>query len=410
MTSVSDDIDLLRVLESDPRFQQLAAYVPDLSFFNLTSHTRAEIPHSRVIATLFDPRRHRQADVGLRAFLEHLAADTTAEHRLRAKLLLVTSSPWTTVRIRRELFRIDVVVEVLSPAAHLVIGIENKIDAGEQPEQLARYQAALEAAYPDSTAVLVFLAPSRRVPSTADAASKVTCVALDYSAIIAAVQASLDHAPTNSPDAHILRDLRRHLKEDIMADDEARQLVRELWMKHGRALALALEHRPRINDVLVAYERRLRERFGKDAEFEHYPTRGGLREIKMTLRPWVRAGFPFTFMFYADPGERAQVRLLLWSGSYEAHKEALKAWAQHVNSLLGFRLDDAFAPISEWKVWRRVFREEDYPSDAVVEASTFDDETASEAADRVLRIADMLHPHIDGAGSDVPTEEAVPRG
>jgi PD-(D/E)XK nuclease superfamily len=408
MISVSDDIDLLRLLEADPRFQQLATYVPDLSFFNLTGHTRAEIPHSRVIATLFDPRRHRQAEVGLRVFLEHLAVDAIVEKSLGRKLLLVASSPWTTVRIRRELFRIDVVIEVLSPAAHLVIGIENKIDAGEQPEQLARYQAALDAAYPDCTAVLVFLAPSRRLPLTAVATSKVTCVALDYTAIIAAVQASLDHAPPSSPDAHVLRDLRRHLKEDILADDETRQIVRELWMKHGRALALALEHRPRIKDVLVAYERRLRERLGKDAEFEHYPTRGELREIKVTLRSWLDAGFPFTFMFYADPGERPQVRLLLWSGSFETRKTALKAWAQRVNKVLGHRLDDTFAPIGEWKAWRRVFREEDYPSDAAVEACNFDDETASEAADRVFRIVDMLHSHIDGAGPDVPTEIAAP--
>lgn len=63
-----------------------------------------------------------------------------------------------------------------------------------------------------------------------------------------------------------------------------KSLVRELWRVHGRALQLALEHRPRLNDIRDLYVQLMSERYGEDALFYYYPEkRGDLREIKMDL-------------------------------------------------------------------------------------------------------------------------------
>jgi hypothetical protein len=60
--------------------------------------------------------------------------------------LLIASSPERTsarcerVTVHREYYFIDVVLEITTAQDAAVIVIENKIDAGEQPQQIARYQ------------------------------------------------------------------------------------------------------------------------------------------------------------------------------------------------------------------------------------------------------------------------------
>ena len=153
-----------------------------------------------------------------------------------------------------------------------------------------------------------------------------------------------------------------------------------------------MEHRPQLVDVQVAYEHRLRDRFGKDAVFSYHPSRGELREIKMWLRPWDTAGLPFVFMLHVRQGEPPRLRLLLWWEDYEHQAAALRNWARRVNPAINNCLDEQFQPSKNWSVWRRVFLEDD--SDTVLLERGFDEETAREAADRVFGIVEMLKPHI----------------
>ncbi len=392
------DLDVLNALAADPLLEQISKHVPSLSFFHLLGSTRDEVTHSRVIATIFDPRRHRQAEVGLRAFVACIQRELE-EASLEQQLARILSARWTTVRVRREQYRLDITVEICSPAGNAVIGIENKIDAGEGHQQLARYQASLDIGYPHHTALIAFLAPTKRCPSTLDAASRVPCVPLDYSAVVEAIHASLAQAEPGSTDAVVLRELASHLVEEILEDREVRAVAHQLWKAHGRALELAFEHRPRLSDVVDAYEGYLREHFDDELNFTYYPSsRGEVREIMLVLPAWDDAELPFTFDFRVYEG-MPYLRLLLW---HECYDESVSDWARRVNPALGGCLDEALTPVKGWSAWRRVFKEVDHPPETMLEACWFNDDTAREAADRVISIAAMLQPHIAPGGRASP--------
>ena len=150
--NLGSDVEALRALEADPRFGELNDYVPPLSLVRAFGVARDEVAHSRVLARLLDPRRHRGAVVVLGALLRELADRPSVDEHFADMLRTAAAAGlFERVAVHRERLLIDVVVEVVSPVVDLVVGIENKTDAGEQTEQIARYQAALARAYPGRT-------------------------------------------------------------------------------------------------------------------------------------------------------------------------------------------------------------------------------------------------------------------
>jgi hypothetical protein len=316
---------------------------------------------------------------------------------LAGRLRAAAEGPFEGVTVHRERLLIDMVVEVPSPAGDIVVGIENKIDAGEQPEQIARYQEALERAYPDRTALMIFLTPTGREPTTARAGGPVPALALGYGSILTAVEEARRKASPGSRDGATLGEVAAHLKEDILGDPEVKILVRELWKTHGWALQLAIRHRPQLDEMREPYVELLRQRYGEDARFYYWPERGRLREIKMDLSSWFEKGFPFTFMLYSNAEGRPRVRVLIYRDNYKRHAQSLAGWARRVNNASAEPIiDEDFAPLAGWRDWRRILREEDDPPDAALEEVAFDAETVREAVDAVAALVELLRPHVEG--------------
>jgi PD-(D/E)XK nuclease superfamily len=268
------DIAALRLLETDERFQQLDRYVPPLALIRTMGVSRDEVAHSELLAMLLNPRRHAGAEAMLRTLLREIARAPSLDRQIIERLWAMVEAPWSRVSVHRERLFIDVVVEIASAEGALVVGIENKIDAGEQPEQIARYQGALARAYPDRTAVMIFLTPTGREPTTARVGGPVPALALGYDSVLAAVEEARRRAMHGSGDESVLGVVAAHLKEDILGDPEVKNLVRELWRTHGRALQLAIRHRPQLSDIREPYVELLRERYGEDAEFCYCPRAG----------------------------------------------------------------------------------------------------------------------------------------
>ncbi len=394
MTTTLDELAALASLSTDARLHEIGEHVPELSLLSLMSSTRDELTHSRMIAALFDPRRHRQAEPALRAFVNAVGLELApVDAATYAAYERLACSTWSAIRVRRELFRIDIVIEILSPAGSLVIGIENKINAAEGQTQLARYQKSLACAFPEQIAVLAFLAPQKRAPATAHASSRVPAISIDYSSMLAAVSAARTAAMPNTSDYFVLSEMAKHLREDILEDTRVRDLARQLWKDHPRALELAMEHRPRLGDIQHGYEECLRKRFKKDAILTQYPTRGEIREIKLVLQSWMDAGLPFVFMLYADGGP-PRIRVLLWSDTFNNNAERLRAWARQVNLVSPGLIDEDFQALSDWKCWRRVFHEDEHPDAAVLQASGFDTETIQEAESCLCALVELLQPFV----------------
>lgn len=390
------DRQTLEDLQRDYGFLELDNFVAPLQIFRALSVARDEFAHSRLIATLLDPRQHRGAEIMLRTMLrairehEHLACG--AAERLQEML----DAPWTNMNVRREFEFIDIVVLITTPLQTFVVGIENKIDAAEGKEQLGRYQRALERAFLGQTSVMVFLTPTRREPTTSIPDHPIPTVAIGYELIVEAVEEALQQAEPASRDRRTLSEIATHLREDILDEEtEVKALVRELWRSHGRALRLAMEHRPRLEDIREIYESLLHERFGDDMYTYYWQSKGELREIKMCLVSWEEAGFSFEFILRVDDEGVPVVRLLLWRDSYDENAPFLKKWAREVNVAVPTLVDEEFTKLRNWWGWRRVLLEEEAPSEAVLSERAFDEATAREAVEIVTRLHEKLAPYIE---------------
>lgn len=332
----------------------------------------------------------------LRALLRSILSQDGFTDDIGERLRMVLEVSWTEVTVRREFFHIDIVVYISCERDSVVIGVENKIDAGERPQQIGRYQETLQRIYPDIAAVMVFLTPTGRKPTTASSDSQVPVFSLGYDSILAAVEETLRQTERGSHDEHVLREIIVHLREDILGETpEVRALALELWKTHGRALRIALEHRPKLEDIRYMYEALIKERYGHDVQISYWKWKGELREIKMALPSWVENGFSFEFMLRVNGKGLPDVRLLLWHDNYNNHASALQEWARGVNVSAGPLIDEEFGPVRSWGVWRRVLLEEDYPSDTVLDEQLFDEATAIAAVESVGELFEKLQPHID---------------
>jgi hypothetical protein len=390
------EIEALGALSKDPRLAKLDDYVSALSLFRTFRVERDEVEHSRLLAVLLDPGQHRGAEVMLRVLLEEVLEQGDLEPGLAGRLREIARAEWERVQVRRELFLIDVVVEVSSARGAAVIGIENKIGAGEQREQVARYQDTLLRAFPGRLPVIIFLSPAGRNPLTARDGHSVPVVPVGYEAILRAVEAARQQAEPDSRDGYVLGEVAAHLKEDIVGDPEVTALVRELWRTHRKALGIAVNQRPRLDDMRDRYVDLLKERFGAEIDLYYWHVRGKLREIKMDLPAWHEGGFPFTFMLHANEWGRPRVRALIWHENFAEHEDALREWALRVNDSAGPIIDENFTPVGGWSYWHRVFREEDHPENAVVDEMAFDEGTAVAALEEVSVLAGRLRPHVEG--------------
>ncbi len=229
------DRTALEALGADGRLLKLGHYVPALSLARAFGVSRDEVAHSRVLAELLDPACHAAAAKILGSLLRevgrrvHQAAEGESDYKVAEALEKLADGPFERIGVRRESMLIDVVVEVSGPGSEAVIGIENKIDAGEQPDQIGRYQATLARAYPGRAAVVVFLTPTGRAPATATEESTVPSVALGYGWLARTLSEARQEVPAGGSsqnasagrDRRVLLELEEHVREEILGEGEA---------------------------------------------------------------------------------------------------------------------------------------------------------------------------------------------
>jgi len=158
-----------------------------------------ELRHSCFLASLLDPRgSHGQGDRFLRPFLEMVgckvepATDLCATQVMR-EFNVVSQSQNNTGRI-------DLVLQLPN---RFFIAIENKVWAGEQENQVGRYQECVKDNTPaegaDFKGCVVFLSVGRRDPGTKDTKSDVQVCAKSYRALAEWLKTccgrAVDHEP-----------------------------------------------------------------------------------------------------------------------------------------------------------------------------------------------------------------------
>lgn len=218
---------------------------PRLNAFSLFRPN--EISLSRIIADLFDPRgTHGQGILFLNALL--------------GKLGLARVSIIEPITVRREMVtrdgrQIDLVIET----PRLIVGIENKPWAAQQPDQLIDYLDALKGWSRDRTPVLIFL--SNKEPGTAQSEVRVVRMhseeepALTH--ILSDCRKEIRAARTQSHIAELIAYLKSEFGDEPMEADEdiayieAVETEYERGIESKRALAMTMLSQTRLHGILI---------------------------------------------------------------------------------------------------------------------------------------------------------------
>lgn len=208
-----------------PDIEFLESRIARFNVFEAMGARRNELRHSDFLAFLLTPEKpHDLGDGFLRQFLYRVlqAADVAAPVPAEAMVMDLGDA-----RVLREERNIDLLIEV--PAEHLLVVIENKVDAAESPGQLAAYEQAVEELYEadDWRRVFLFLSPDGR------AASRPEWRTISYLPVAQAVDAvRMRGAPLEETVAVALGQYREMLMEDFVQQDENRDLALKLYRKH----------------------------------------------------------------------------------------------------------------------------------------------------------------------------------
>jgi hypothetical protein len=146
------------------------AVAPRFNLFQLLGRARLEVnTHSRLLKELLDPEgTHGQGYLFLETLLKYLSGKGGEFIRFPQLTVLPASASWI---IKREMHTLQGYLDIVvsSYALRLLVVIENKVDHGEEPDQLVRYHRWLEtqSEYPPANRALIYLTPDGRQSYTA---------------------------------------------------------------------------------------------------------------------------------------------------------------------------------------------------------------------------------------------------
>ncbi len=299
-----------------------------------------EMAWSRLFAYLLDSTKNHglgqsafrkliQLIPNLKLFSKSIPAD------INTKTLCVTE--WNTENSRR----LDILIKLIDSKGEIkaVVGIENKVDSGEQNDQIRDYQKSLSKAFPEIPKVLIYLTPDGRTPETAD--SDLNCPALSVSydgisTVCEQIVCEQIKTQTTTQGQIFLSVLKNHidkLTNNQKMDKEALQLIRELYQDpdHRQAIKLISQHSPNVRSVFDDISIRLSKSKSLPFEIEktsidYYPkTSSNPHEFKLSideLSDIGHKGFGPIYMLHCenpnpDFGDIFTLRIALWYSDFE---------------------------------------------------------------------------------------------
>ena len=269
----SDDIQLLEKFLQDEDLESLEDIAQEFNVFEVLGAVSQEIRHSNFLAWLLDPSgNHGLGDYFLKRFLWKTTSLGREGGVQTISPIEVDSLELTNVSVRREWRNIDILL--VNDAQRFVCAIENKVEAAEHSDQLARYARVCRNEFPDHAYHFVFLTVYGDAPSNQE------WISVDYGFIRDSLERIIHAREASLGDdvriflQHYCSMLRRH----IMGESTIEELCQRLYGKHQRALELLFEYRPdRQSEIRNILERVISE----DPDFEL----GGCSKVYIHFTP-----------------------------------------------------------------------------------------------------------------------------
>lgn len=319
---MSDDataktIEGIRALVSSDQFKALNDYKLPMNIFRLMGTHGNEHVHSNILAWLLNPNEsHGLGRRFLDGFLLELPNCEPSEKSEKEKCTLdefvdtlncdpvikrekyfventkpdqqeSQSNPPTDVENsnneKQKRTYADLVVDF--PSAKIVIGIENKIWAGEQPDQIANYQKHLVDYYSDySQRFVIFLSPFGKQPTTQHQNdNRVPVLVMSYHQIKKLVEDQF--SSSTAPVQEFLKHIIHHFTEDILGLNKIQHLCLELNKKYPEAYRNMIQYLPDLSPLLDTYWKNISSRY-PELEMDFYPSKGRMLEIMVWDRKW----------------------------------------------------------------------------------------------------------------------------
>lgn len=230
-TALDDRKHLEQFVVHNDDLQELEARIGKFNIFDALGITRAEIRHSNFLAFILDPAEsHGQGQRFLKALLMDLFRDAPQSFPVSA--IDIDGTDLRGVEVRREWKLLDLLITSKEPRFAVVI--ENKVDAQEHSNQLARYRRVMQEHFSDTPTMFVFLT------ATGQEASDAVWKAYSYQALYEVLRrARSTHQGAIGGDVLVFLD---HylglLGTRFMNDDVIDQLCRRIYKNHRHALQL----------------------------------------------------------------------------------------------------------------------------------------------------------------------------
>lgn len=393
--------DVSSLIQSAP-FQRLLTLEKVVSPFEVYGIESNELVHSRVLGALLSS----DGPLGFGATLVPRLAATLriadSGSPLDSTLLARLSEARFRVRLEHscripdgstsDLGRMDILLE--DEVRKIALVVENKIWAGEQEQQIARYQEWLAVERAGWHSLVVYLTPGGAAPSQWDKEriDLPRCACLSWRDVHHALD-GLEGQDASGVVGSFRDNIRRH----IMGDTPEKKSVREIMAKPDLAAVVytILDNLPKIEDIQPDLERGVKEITGiNDLEVKQWPAkRGDVREIMIYLKPWKDAGIPICFNFYNH--DLPAMRTMLHVNHWPDFEPVAKILASYENSAI-----HKTCPVRhDWRAWRLVMADDADTNEAWTKTTISDRSFSPESAQDLLAIFqerfETLRPTID---------------
>lgn len=247
---ISENIQWLEALRASRDLEQLKTDAGEFNLFEALGVVRQEIRHSHFLATLFNPCVAH--GLGTQVF-ERVFSRILQENEGRPEELSLQEfevADYSDLSVDRERWNIDLLL-VSAQNKHVFV-VENKIDAGEHGDQLARYHHRIDQEFPRASGykrVFVFLTLDGSTPSME------SWTPASHEDVIQQLEALLERRTPRLPVAskiaieHYIILFRRRL----LGNSEIDELCEKIYREHGKALDLIYERKPDRNSEVMTY-------------------------------------------------------------------------------------------------------------------------------------------------------------
>lgn len=373
---------MIRRLITSKDYRALRMLRPEFNLFGLLDDALREPAWSRLFSSILDSTLpHELGNKALRSWLTRVGRELeisgkqlpVAFRHVSSKIIRTTVE-YTTPNKRR----IDVLVRILDSAHRVaaVIGIENKLNSPEQPDQIADYQAALNEVFPNSNKLILYLTPDGREARTATESATCPYLPVSYETMVKTCQSL--YADANPKVALLLESISSEIECTVLReskmDKEAKNLIRKLWAhpEHRKAIRLIIEFIPTPrklweNDLFKQVKGQLYKlgvELTEESPFRFYPNRSDSpHEIQLECGGKVgeagaKAKFWLVYMLHSsdknpDIGSEFVLRLMAWCESDRAR--------QRVKDLELQSKLPASGELRHWSSWENIWTGGSYP-------------------------------------------------